>query len=94
MEAGEVSKRGANSLISIKFPYLHQKLLAQRNYEVLTENYFFAHHKNSQKHNQHFKLLFFVINFHFITSNQIYRYRKLNLSLTNNFYLVFLPLEM
>ena len=31
---------------------------------------------------------------HFITSKQIYSYRKLNLLLTNSIYIVFLPLEM
>ena len=38
--------------------------------------------------------MFFTINLHFIPSNKIYTYRKLNLSLTNSIYLVFLPLEM
>ena len=40
------------------------------------------------------KLLFFTINLHFVTSNQISIYRKLNLPLTNSIYFVFLPLEM
>ena len=40
------------------------------------------------------KLLFFTINLHFATSNQISRYRKLNLPLTSSIYFVFLPLEM
>ena len=40
------------------------------------------------------KLLFFTINLHFVTSNQISTYRKLNLSLTSSIYFVFLPLEM
>ena len=40
------------------------------------------------------KLLFFIINLHSITSNQIYAYRKLSLSLTSSVYFVFLPLEM
>ena len=53
----------------------------------------FFRHKNRQKHNQHFKLLFFKINLHFM-SNQISTYRKLNLPLPRSIYLVFLPLEM
>ena len=63
-------------------------------YKTLTKNYFCARHKNRRKHNQDFKLLLFAINLHFIKSKQIYTSRKLNLPLTNNIYLVFLPLEM
>ena len=40
------------------------------------------------------KLLFFTINLHFVTSNQISTYRKLNLPLTSSIYFVFLSLEM
>ena len=40
------------------------------------------------------KLLFFIINLHSVTSNQISTYRKLNLPLTSSIYFVFLPLEM
>ena len=40
------------------------------------------------------KLLFFVINLHSVTSNQISTYRKLNLPLTSSIYFVFWPLEM
>ena len=40
------------------------------------------------------KLLVFMINLHFVTSNQISTYRKLKLSLTGSIYFVFLPLEM
>ena len=40
------------------------------------------------------KLLFFTINVHFITSNQILTYRKSDLPLTSGIYLVFLLLEM
>ena len=40
------------------------------------------------------KLLFFTINVHFVTLNQISTYRKLNLPLTSSIYFVFLPLEM
>ena len=60
----------------------------------MTEDSFCVRHKNRRKHNQHFKLLFFTINLHFITSNLIYTYRKLNLFLTNSIHLVSLPLKM
>ena len=40
------------------------------------------------------KLLFFTLNLHFVSSNQIPTYRKLNLPLTSSIYFVFLPLEM
>ena len=40
------------------------------------------------------KLLFFIINLHSPTSNQISTYRKLNFPLTSSIYFVFLPLEM
>ena len=40
------------------------------------------------------KLLFFTINLHFVTLNQISTYRKLNLPLTSSIYFFFLPLEM
>ena len=47
-----------------------------------------------QKHNQHLKLLFFTINLHFATSDQVSTYRKPNLPLTSIIYLVVFPLEM
>ena len=40
------------------------------------------------------KLLFFTINLHFVTSNQISTQRELNLPLINSIYFIFLPLEM
>ena len=40
------------------------------------------------------KLLLFTINLHFVTSNQISAYRKLNFPLTSSICFVFLPLEM
>ena len=49
--------------------------------------------KNRRKHSHYFKLLFFTINLHFVTSNQICSYRKRNLLLTNRISLVFLPPE-
>ena len=40
------------------------------------------------------KLLSFILNLYFATSNQISAYRKLNLPLTSSIYFVFLPLEI
>ena len=40
------------------------------------------------------KLQFFTINLHFVTSNQISTFRKLNFPLSSSIYFVFLPLEM
>ena len=39
-------------------------------YEIINESYFYTRHKNRRKHSQHFKLLFFTINSHFVTSDQ------------------------
>ena len=41
-----------------------------------------------------FKLLFFTINLHFATSNQMSTYRKLNLCSSSSIYFIFLSLEM
>ena len=40
------------------------------------------------------KLLFFAINIHFVTSNQVSRYRKQHLPFSSSIYFVFLPLKM
>ena len=40
-----------------------------------------------RKHSQQFKLVFFTINLHFITSDQVSKYRKLTLPLTGIIYL-------
>ena len=40
------------------------------------------------------KLLFFIVNLHFVTSNQLSTSGKLNLSLTSSVYFVFFPLEL
>ena len=50
-----------------------------RSYEIITINNFCVRHKNRQKHNQHFKLLFFKENLQFGTSEQISVYIKLSL---------------
>ena len=62
--------------------------------KIHKQNLFCVRHKNRRKHSQHFKLLFFTINLHFVTSNQIPIYIKPNLVLTSSIYLVFFPLEM
>ena len=55
----------------------------------LKENFFCVCQKNIvRENNQHFKLLFFIIDLHFITSNQIYTFGKLNLPLTNKLFLL------
>ena len=41
------------------------------------QTFFCVCHKNRWKHSQNFKLLFFTINMHFVTSNQVPTYRKL-----------------
>ena len=60
----------------------------------MTENYFCTCHKSNRKHNQHLQLLFFKINLHSGTSNQISTYGKPNLLLINSNYLVFFSLEI
>ena len=51
-------------------------------------NYFCDCHKNRQKHNQHFNLLYFKLNSHFVTSNSISPCKKFNLLLINSICLV------
>ena len=51
-------------------------------------------HKKRQKHSQPFKLLFFTINLHFLTSYQIPTYRTPNFPQSSSIYLVLLPLKM
>ena len=60
----------------------------------MNENYFCVHHKNKRERIQHFKLLFFTTNLHFIVSNKTSIHRKLSFPLTNSTSLVLLPLEM
>ena len=50
--------------------------------------------KIGENTNSILKLLSFTINLHFVTSNQISTYRKLNLSLTGSIYFVFLHIEL
>ena len=43
--------------------HVHQlKELQKRSYEIISENYCCVRHKNSPKHNQHVKQLFFELN--------------------------------
>ena len=61
----------------------------------MNEKYFCVHLKNRRKHNQHFKLLLFTLNLHFVTSNQIPPYRKNYICPSkNSICLVFLLLQM
>ena len=46
---------------------------------MMTANYFCVRHKNRGKHNQHFELLYFMINLHFDTSNLLSTYKKTSL---------------
>lgn len=51
-------------------------------------------HKGRWKRNQHFELLFLMINLRIATSNQLHTCSKINLLLINIFYLVFSSLEI
>ena len=66
----------------------------ERNYEIITENYFCVCCKNKRKHIQCFKLLFLKPNFHFDASNWISTCRKSNLLLVNSTYLIVSTLLM
>ena len=61
-----------------QFPGIH--LLR---FEIINESYISVCHKNWPKHNQHF-----------VTSNQIPTYKKLNFPLISSIYFVFLHLEI
>ena len=58
----------------------------------MTGNYFCVFHR--QKHNQHFKLLYFKLNSQFGKSNSILACTKLNLLLINSICLVISSLKM
>ena len=60
----------------------------------MTVNYVCVRHKNRRKHNQHFKLLFFKINFHFGTSDYISTDGKLNVLSINSIFLFFSSRQM
>ena len=55
---------------------------SERSYKIVRENYFCVHHKNRRKHNQHFELLFFMINY--LSTRRI-----INLFLINRICLVY-----
>ena len=80
-----------NSLANTTIIFMNYLLKELRNYQ---RKLFLRPQKNKRKRNQHFQLLFFTIDLHFVTSNQMCTYRKLNLPITCSIYLVFLPLEM
>lgn len=61
---------------------------------MVTENYLCFSLENGLKHNQHFKMLFFKINLHFVTLNLISTDRKLNFPLMNSSFLVFLRMQI
>ena len=65
----------------------NERLLSLKELQSYKRKLFCVLHKNRQKQNLRFKL-------HFVSSNQISTYRKLNLPLTSSIYFIFLPLEM
>ena len=69
--------------------------MSLRSYEIIIRSYICVHHKNRQKHNQHFKIAVFHNKFTLCHINpNIYIYKNLNLPLRSSIYFVFLPLEM
>ena len=79
----------------LDFIYIcHLSPVTQRSYEIINESYFVSATKIGGNTTNISKLLFFTINLHFATSNQISTFRKLNLLLSSSIYFVFLPLEM
>ena len=81
-----------NSFLRFCYPSRQKDILKElRNHKW---KYFCVRHISRQKQSQHFKLLFFTTNLHFLTSKQISTYRKPHLPPTSRIYLVFLPLEM
>ena len=72
----------------------HLSPVTQRSYEIINESYFVSATTIGENTTNISKLLFFTINLHFVTSNQVSTFRKLNLLLSSSIYFVFLPLEM
>ena len=72
----------------------HCTKMGYRSNKIVTENYFCVRHKNRRKHNQHFELLYFIINIHFGASNQLSACSKINLLFINTIYLVLSSLEI
>ena len=73
-----------------------QSKLPVKRYEIITGiiTSFCIRHKNRRKHNQYSKLVFFNINLHFGTSDEISTFGKLNCLPISSNYLVFSSLEM
>ena len=69
-------------------------LLALKELQNYKWNYFCVRHKIGANATNILKLLFFIINLHFVTSHQLSTSRKLNLPLTSSVYFVFFPQEM
>ena len=63
-------------------------------YRIINKVTFVSPTKTGENKTNILKLLFFLINLHFVLLNQISPYRKLNLPLTSSVYFVFLPLEI
>ena len=72
----------------------HCTKMGYRSNKIVTENYFCVRHKNRRKHNQHFELLYFIINIHFGASNQLSACSKINVLFINTIYLVLSSLEI
>ena len=63
-------------------------------YRIINKVTFVSPTKTGENKTNILKLLFFLINLHFVLLNQISPYRKLNLSLTRSVYFVFLSVKM
>ena len=72
----------------------HCTKMGYRSNKIVTENYFCVRHKSRRKHNQHFELLYLIINIHFGASNQLSACSKINLLFINTIYLVLSSLEI
>ena len=66
---------------------------SKRCYKSITTNYFCVCHKNRRKHNQHFELLFFMINLHFKTSDNLHRAKQFHF-FNHNIHLALASLEI
>ena len=63
-------------------------------YRIINKVTFVSPTKTGENKTNILKLLFFLINLHFVLLNQISPYRKLNFPLTSSIYFAFLPPEM
>ena len=88
-----IGKKRSKSTWSYFINYVQKNLIQKQTFQN-TSTLNCILHKNTRKHNQHFKLLFFKLSLHFGTSNWIFKYRNLNLLLIEGFYLAYSFLEM